>query len=539
MSLHQKQPLSLNLSAGLGRANSLLDVLLLSVVEVDNGHGLARVKALGRGTRALRVTRSLFMDVARVQATLDRTARQPAYDLTPIEQIKEPLWFECDLFDLLPKSSWIPPVAPNRIKRRGWLVERDGNDGSLYAYHFVEGVTGLHRSATWRVFRDANGHIAWHVLEQGGATTEERDGERLVIYLMLLLAPAATEIVPGKPPRRGQAAFSNWRLAPPWDNVDEHSPYRLPVIPAKARPAWLVDELLDAIEVWRLSLLTSRCLLSSAELQGAVAAAALNYRSALQDAERFVLGRFMVEAAAEIAVEERTGMEAARASLTLPFPLAWLEWLGGAPGLPEARWGLLLQADPGDDVRGGGTVFLLGAPPDWTLRPNFFGGLFVVEFRLEIADRSQPLLELRSVGPGLEGVSLNVAAFARFLQIILTFLSQPRMAEIRANKVGGDGGAANRARAARGLPPLLGPPRTINLVMESPAGGSGAETAEGGGQTGVHSSGMALHTVRAFWRFKLGKLEFVRPHWRGDPAYGVSRRVYHLLSPADIQRRQA
>jgi hypothetical protein len=33
-------------------------------------------------------------------------------------------------------------------------------------------------------------------------------------------------------------------------------------------------------------------------------------------------------------------------------------------------------------------------------------------------------------------------------------------------------------------------------------------------------------------RFRLGKLESVRPRWRGDPAYGVSRRVYRLLSPA-------
>ena len=68
-------------------------------------------------------------------------------------------------------------------------------------------------------------------------------------------------------------------------------------------------------------------------------------------------------------------MEVARASLTLPFPLAWMEWSGGVPGLPEARWGLLLQTDPGEDVRGGGSVFLLGAPSGWRLRPNFFGGL--------------------------------------------------------------------------------------------------------------------------------------------------------------------
>lgn len=538
MSLHHKLSLPLYISAGLGRSDSLLSLLLSIAFEADIGPGLARVRACGRGARALRVGRSLFMDIARVQATLDKTARQPAYDLTPVEQLEVPLWFEYDLLELLPKSSWVPPVAPDRIKRRGWLVERDGNDGSLCAYHFVEGVTGLHRSATWRVFRDANGHLRWHLLEKGGATTEERDGERLVIYLMLLLAPAATEAVRGKPPRRGQTAFSTWRLAPPWDNVDEKSSYRLPVVPAKARPTWLVDELLDALEVWRLSLLTSRCLLPSAELQGAVAAAAVNYRSALCDAERFVLGGFLVEAATEIAAEERTGMEAARASLTLPFPLAWLEWPGGAPGLPEARWGLLLQADPGEDVRGGGTVFLLGVPLGWTLRPNFFGGLFVAEFRLEIADRTRPLLELQSVGPDLEGVSLDVAAFARYLQVILTFLSQPRMAEIRASEPGG-GGAADRVRAARGLSPLLGPPRTINLVMEAPEGSSGSEAAAGGGQSGVRGSGMALHTVRAFWRFKLGKLEFVRPHWRGDPAYGVSRRVYHLLSPADIQRRQA
>jgi hypothetical protein len=38
----------------------------------------------------------------------------------------------------------------------------------------------------------------------------------------------------------------------------------------------------------------------------------------------------------------------------------------------------------------------------------------------------------------------------------------------------------------------------------------------------------ALHFVRKFIRIRLGKLEYVREHWRGDPALGVRQSDYRV-----------
>jgi hypothetical protein len=40
----------------------------------------------------------------------------------------------------------------------------------------------------------------------------------------------------------------------------------------------------------------------------------------------------------------------------------------------------------------------------------------------------------------------------------------------------------------------------------------------------------ALHFVRAHLRLRLGKIELVRPHWRGDAQLGIKRPAY-LVTP--------
>jgi hypothetical protein len=42
----------------------------------------------------------------------------------------------------------------------------------------------------------------------------------------------------------------------------------------------------------------------------------------------------------------------------------------------------------------------------------------------------------------------------------------------------------------------------------------------------------ALHFCRAHARIRLGRLEFVRAHWRGDPALGIKRSRYRLTHEA-------
>ncbi len=81
--------------------------------------------------------------------------------------------------------------------------------------------------------------------------------------------------------------------------------------------------------------------------------------------------------------------------------------------------------------------------------------------------------------------------------------------------------------------------KEVRLVIDLP---NGMETAPAGGdaQPGPHGAvapgGMPLHRVRMFWRWRLGRLEAVRPHFRGSMENGVSRRVTLLLHPAENVR---
>lgn len=55
------------------------------------------------------------------------------------------------------------------------------------------------------------------------------------------------------------------------------------------------------------------------------------------------------------------------------------------------------------------------------------------------------------------------------------------------------------------------------------------QDASGEPSTEAHLTGQrALHFVRQFLRIRRGKLELVRPHWRGDAALGIRRSRYHV-----------
>lgn len=71
----------------------------------------------------------------------------------------------------------------------------------------------------------------------------------------------------------------------------------------------------------------------------------------------------------------------------------------------------------------------------------------------------------------------------------------------------------------------------VKLSISGPVTRRTVNTAPGdtspstGGHEEAHHGGKRLHMVNHFWRTKRGKLEFVRPHWRGNPELGtVSRK---------------
>lgn len=68
----------------------------------------------------------------------------------------------------------------------------------------------------------------------------------------------------------------------------------------------------------------------------------------------------------------------------------------------------------------------------------------------------------------------------------------------------------------------------IMLEMTPPPAPEGPSTCE------VRLSGTkALHFCRAYLRLRLGRLELVSSHWRGDGALGIKQSRYVLTPPRD------
>lgn len=81
----------------------------------------------------------------------------------------------------------------------------------------------------------------------------------------------------------------------------------------------------------------------------------------------------------------------------------------------------------------------------------------------------------------------------------------------------------NKARARSGKPPLL-QHKIVRIAIDR--GEVGPSVSLPGGER-------ALHHVRAFLRLKRGRVELVRPHWRGNPRFGVIKHRYVAFRAED------
>lgn len=77
----------------------------------------------------------------------------------------------------------------------------------------------------------------------------------------------------------------------------------------------------------------------------------------------------------------------------------------------------------------------------------------------------------------------------------------------------------NRQRVKNSKPPLNSY-TSVKLSVDGPISRAGGACQIGPGDPTTERTGKRLHFVGHFWRTRLGKLEFVRPHWRGDPSLG-------------------
>jgi hypothetical protein len=194
----------------------------------------------------------------------------------------------------------------------------------------------------------------------------------------------------------------------------------------------------------------------------------------------------------------------------LPAPVTWIEWVEHGQ-----RVGFLLQEDPVDHTA---TVF---GTQGVSLAP--IGGMAMQE-KLAAAfdDGDQPYMWTP------ESDKPEQHDFFRAMMLVLyaalAMINTPR--HIGRRQHSPHTGLMRKlahARGGVGKYPLHA--WTEILLDISPPHHSGDGTHEG-----RLSGRKALHFCRKFSRVKLGRVEWVTSHWRGDPALGMKRSRYRVVS---------
>jgi hypothetical protein len=193
----------------------------------------------------------------------------------------------------------------------------------------------------------------------------------------------------------------------------------------------------------------------------------------------------------------------------LPAPKTWLEWTNDVGG----RSGVLLTED-GDWVRvrlaqSGGELFCSGEQ----------------QYRLSLSDPSAfqaskdgPMPD-DQVKPELASLMLRIHGF-------LAMINTPRIIG-RRQHMPHRGLERDLVRAMKSVGKFpLHAWTEIKLEVAAP------RDMTSDGEHEAHLTGKrALHFCRAHLRIKLGRLEIVRAHWRGDGSLGIKQSRYKLVPP--------
>lgn len=235
------------------------------------------------------------------------------------------------------------------------------------------------------------------------------------------------------------------------------------------------------------------------------------FASALSASQRFVLSPMVVDAADDFA-DSQTVVKSALDYIFLPAETTWIEWRGGRSGEhTTGRHGLLLMG------RGEGHAALSvgeGAYcTDWDTDRR--GRIKADPILFDLHDYVfRPFREKLYPGD-----AERIARLARFLVCALALINTPRLSQIVHHDIAPK---LNAARVKRGRPPLL----SWNDVTIRPDAGWMPNVTHEEGETGERRR----HHVRTFMRLKRGKVEIVKPHWRGnaDRGYVLHRHVVRM-----------
>lgn len=503
----------------------MLDTLLSTEAAGQSGNSLAVPLLRARSRlRAYTVAESVMN--AAIQASIIGTAtgRQVVFDAMRIEDLPLPMWLET--------------LNPTTGPKNGFLVEAQGKD--LWAISTcIETQTGYGIAArAFTLRRDEQGSIRVHLGPNFiGRGKEVRELANLIMAMLAIVsAPMLTNTADEKPPRRGMTLFRRIRMAEPWNDVDRDG---IPKLGKATRPTYVADEMLDEVYVLEGRIWAGIYQFDTSEQRSATLRHMHQHRLGITRAMRFVLSPLTAQAAAEVAEGDHAGVDKARTLVVLPDFLTWIEWRDVSCGVPGQRWGVLLQAVDDQAAQTDVQGLLFALPADWTLNRQSVWRMPMLSFELRLKSIGLPLLEVSDRSPAMvESGALDSDRLGRFLLATLTFISQPRMGEQIDTGQHSARRAIDRARLSKQLEPQVAI-KEVRLVIDLPNELEAVSTTEellAHHNGGVAPGGMPWHRVRMFWRWRLGRLEVVRPHFRGSMENGVSRRVTLLLRPSESAR---
>jgi hypothetical protein len=231
------------------------------------------------------------------------------------------------------------------------------------------------------------------------------------------------------------------------------------------------------------------------------------------DTQRYILSDQIAELSLQLGSEKKT-LDRLTENMVLPAEDLWLEWRmnnvvprDGETGLKMAdarirKLGLLINGV--ETKKGEPRVQRAQCVAISLLSDGQIG--FAGAFGLDFTQTQAILLTGRNYGK-----NENVGDFCLFLVGAIAIINTPRLFMQVPSE---DYKRLNIQRAKKGKPPIL--PHT-EIIMPK-------DTADmlKDAHIGEHHGRRKLHHVRTFVRIKNGKVEIVRPHWRGDPSLGVA-----------------
>lgn len=227
----------------------------------------------------------------------------------------------------------------------------------------------------------------------------------------------------------------------------------------------------------------------------------------------FVLSPLTISTAADLARYQAKRLADGAQYLHLPAYETWLDLTAERPcGSAGGRTGILVIGNRDTkDILKGEMLITTYLQDGWAQLAGRFDLTQSLLWQ-SAGDANQEVAYRRHGGDPALLISTVWAAIA--------LINTPRLTVL----TGVDIGKLNKRRAERMHPPILEYKLVTIQIDRGEVGPNIARDNDGG---------RALHHVRAFLRFKRGRVELVRPHMRGNPRFGVIKHRYIALRAED------